>query len=180
MPAVMLDRDGVINRDSEHFIRRVDEWHPLPGSIEAIGRLSRAGWTIAICTNQSGLARGYLDWDILNAMHDRLRSLVAAQGGVIDGIYVCPHGPDDGCTCRKPQPGLLQQAARELGFDLAATAMIGDAARDLEAARRAGARPILVLTGKGQQTLATEPGVEHYPDLAAAAAALLAESGQGR
>ncbi len=180
MPAVMLDRDGVINRDSQYFIRRVDEWQPLPGSIEAIGQLSRAGWTIAVCTNQSGLARGYLDWPTLHAMHDKLRSLVTAHGGVINGIYVCPHGPDDGCTCRKPLPGLLQQAARELGFSLPGTAMIGDAARDLEAARRVGARPILVLTGKGQQTLEAEPDVEYYPDLAAAAAALLAESRQGR
>ncbi len=176
MKAVILDRDGVINRDSEHYIRRLEEWQPLPGSIDAIARLSRAGWLVAVCTNQSGIARGYFTAETLDAMHARLRELVERAGGRVDGIFVCPHGPDDGCDCRKPRPGLLQQAARTLEFALPGVPVIGDAGRDLAAARAVGARPVLVLTGKGQQTLAEGDVVEAevYDDLATAVDALLA------
>jgi D-glycero-D-manno-heptose 1,7-bisphosphate phosphatase len=180
MPAIMLDRDGVINVDSVHFIRRLEEWEPIPGSIEAIARLSRAGWTVAVCTNQSGLARGYFDRDTLDTMHEKLRGLVRACGGEVHGIYVCPHGPDENCDCRKPRTGLLVQAAAELGFSLPGTPFIGDSASDLQAAVSARARPILVLTGKGSQTLATNPQVEHYNDLSDAAEMLLSEQQAAR
>ncbi|MCC5858879.1 MAG: D-glycero-beta-D-manno-heptose 1,7-bisphosphate 7-phosphatase [Ectothiorhodospiraceae bacterium] len=176
MGAVILDRDGVINQDSDNYIRSVHEWQPLPGSIDAIARLSRAGWLVAVCTNQSGLARGLFTEDTLNAIHARLVELVEAAGGGIDGIFVCPHGPDDGCDCRKPRPGLLLRAAERLGFSLRDVPVIGDADRDLEAARAVGARPILVLTGKGQRTrnAGKAEDVETYQDLSAAVDALLA------
>lgn len=179
-PAVILDRDGVINEDSDAYIKTLDEWQPLTGSIEAIVRLSRAGWIIAVCTNQSGIARGFTSPAAVEAMHTRLRELVREQGGNIHGIFVCPHGPDDHCTCRKPRPGLLVQAARELGFALEGVPVVGDAQRDMEAARRVGARPLLVRTGKGRRTLETEhhrvPAEDIHDDLAAVANALLAET----
>ncbi len=175
MKAVILDRDGVINQDSDHYIRSVQEWQPIPGSIEAIARLSRSGWAVAVCTNQSGIARGYFSQDILEEMHCRLRQLVRNAGGQVDGIFVCPHGPDDHCGCRKPEPGLLLQASKELGFPLSGVPVIGDAERDLVAARVVGARPILVLTGKGRRTLERGAAGDAviFPDLAAAVESLL-------
>lgn len=174
---VILDRDGVINRDSSAFVKNVDEFEPLPGSIEAIAALDKAGYTVVIASNQSGLARGLFDRDALNAMHRHLRQLVADAGGHIDRIVVCPHGPDDGCDCRKPAPGLYQRLARQYDVDLAGTPAIGDSLRDLEAASAAGASPILVRTGNGRQTEASLPdkfrGIEVYDDLASAAQALL-------
>ena len=173
---VILDRDGVINRDSAAFVKTLDEWRPLPGSIEAIAALSKAGFTVAVASNQSGLARGLLDRKALRAMHRKLRRLVAAHGGRVDRIVVCPHGPDDGCRCRKPAPGLLEQLARHYGRSLTGVPVIGDSLRDLEAAAAAGARPILVRTGNGRRTAAQLPGafrdIPVYDDLAAAAAAL--------
>lgn len=174
--ALLVDRDGVINADSPEYIRGPAEWIPIPGSIEALARISRAGWLVGVCTNQSGLARGLLTTDDLRAIHDELKARVSALGGQIDGIFVCPHAPEADCACRKPRPGLLQQAADTLGFDLGATPLIGDSARDLEAARAAGARPILVRTGNGLTTEANEWDADLlvYPDLAAAVAELLA------
>ena len=173
---VILDRDGVINRDSAEFVKTLDEWQPLPGSIEAIAALSKAGFTVAVASNQSGLARGLLDRTALRAMHRKLRRLVAAKGGRVDRIVVCPHGPDDGCRCRKPAPGLLEQRSRHSGRSLAGGPVIGDSVRDLEAAAAAGAMPVLVRTGNGARTEAQLPGafrsVPVYDDLAAAAAAL--------
>ena len=173
---VILDRDGVINRDSAEFVKTLDEWQPLPGSIEAIAALSKAGFTVAVASNQSGLARGLLDRTALRAMHRKLRRLVAAKGGRVDRIVVCPHGPDDGCRCRKPAPGLLEQLSRHYGRSLAGVPVIGDSLRDLEAAAAAGAMPVLVRTGNGARTEAQLPGafrsVPVYDDLAAAAAAL--------
>ena len=176
--AVILDRDGVINHDSDAYIKSLQEWRAIPGSIDAIARLSRAGWIVAVCTNQSGIARGLLQPTDLAAMHDRLLELVRGAGGDINGIFVCPHGPEHGCDCRKPRPGLLLKASQALGFPLAGTPVIGDSARDLEAARRVSARPILVRTGKGQRTLShmREPPEELHADLAAAVSALLEES----
>lgn len=174
---VILDRDGVINRDSKAFVKNVDEWIPLPGSIEAIARLSSAGFTVAVASNQSGLARGLLDRRDLKAMHAKLRRLVARNGGAVDRIVVCPHGPDDGCSCRKPKPGLLERLGRRYGVNLAGVPVIGDSLRDLQAAAAVGARPVLVLTGNGRRTRDDLPAaladVEIYNDLAAAAGVLV-------
>lgn len=176
---VILDRDGVINRDSAEFIKSVEEWIPLPGSIRAIAELDRAGFTVTIASNQSGLARGFFDRGALRSMHRKLRRLVAAEGGRIDRIVVCPHGPDDGCDCRKPKPGLLQRLSRFYKTHLDGVPVIGDSLRDLQAAVTAGARPILVRSGNGRKTEAGLPAelaaTEVYDDLAAAAAALLEE-----
>lgn len=176
---VILDRDGVINRESTDFVKTAAEWVPLPGSIQAIASLSRAGYTVAIASNQSGLARGLFDRTALRAMHRKLRRLVAEAGGRIDRIVVCPHGPDDGCACRKPKPGLLYRLGRHYRTDLAGTPVIGDSLRDLEAAKRAGARPILVRTGNGRKAERALDdalaGTEVFDDLAAAATSLLRE-----
>jgi len=176
---VILDRDGVINRESTEFVKTPDEWLPLPGSIQAIASLSEAGYTVAIASNQSGLARGFFDRNALRAMHRKLRKLVSAAGGHIDRIVVCPHGPDDGCECRKPKPGLLYRLGRHYRTDLARTPIIGDSLRDLEAAAHAGARPILVRTGNGRKTecalAGPLAGTEVFDDLAAAAAVLVKE-----
>lgn len=176
---VILDRDGVINRDSDAFVKSPAEWLPLPGSIEAVAALSRAGFTVAVASNQSGLARGLFDRSALRAMHRKLRRLVNAAGGRIDRIVVCPHGPDDGCRCRKPLPGLLTRLARHYGAGLEGVPVIGDSTRDLEAALAVGATPILVRTGNGRRTESALPealrGVAVYDDLAAAAAALVGQ-----
>ncbi|MFP4079669.1 MAG: D-glycero-beta-D-manno-heptose 1,7-bisphosphate 7-phosphatase [Ectothiorhodospira sp.] len=180
---VILDRDGVINRDSPDYIKSPQEWIPLPGSLEAIARLTRAGWRVAVATNQSGLARGLFDAATLEAIHDRMRRAVEAAGGRIDLIHHCPHGPDDGCDCRKPRPGLLHRIADDLGVSLAGVPAVGDSARDLEAARAAGCRPLLVRTGNGERTLARgalPPETLVFPDLAAVVEHLLAEeTGRG-
>lgn len=153
MKLVILDRDGVINEDSDDFIRSVDEWVPLPGSIDAIARLSRAGFHVVIATNQSGLGRGYFSLDDLEAMHGKLRALVEDAGGVIDGIYFCPHRPDDNCNCRKPAPGLLDAIRADMGnISLDGVPVVGDSLRDLEAGVARGCVPILVRTGKGRET----------------------------
>ncbi len=173
---VILDRDGVINRDSRDFVKSAEEWLPLPGSIEAIARLSKAGFTVAVASNQSGLARGLFDRRALRSMHRKLRRLVAACGGRVDRIEVCPHGPDDGCHCRKPAPGLYERLGRHYATPLAGTPAIGDSLRDLEAAAAAGATPILVRTGNGRRTEASLPpalrDVAVFDDLEAAVAAL--------
>lgn|SRR3989338_3083795 len=175
MKLLILDRDGVINQDSDAYIRSVEEWIPIPGSIDAIARLSRAGWTVAVATNQSGLARGYYDLAALEAMHDRLRALVAEQGGEVGLIVHCPHGPDDGCDCRKPKPGMLRTIAAHYGVDLSGLWFIGDSSGDLTAALAVDCQPVLVKTGKGQRTLdkALPAGTLVFDDLAAAAAQLL-------
>lgn len=176
---VILDRDGVINRDSAEFVKSSAELTPLPGSVDAIVRLSNAGFTVAVASNQSGIARGLFDRAALRAMHLKLRRLVKKRGGRIDRIVVCPHGPDDDCDCRKPRPGLLKRLSRHYGADLDGVPVIGDSLRDLEAAADVGARPILVRTGNGRKTEATLTGAladtEVFDDLAAAAAALLAD-----
>ena len=174
---LILDRDGVINQDSPKFVKNTDEWLPIPGSIEAIGKLSRAGYTVAVASNQSGLARGLFDRKALRAMHRKLRRLVAAEGGHIDRIVVCPHGPDDGCRCRKPAPGLLQRLARYYGTSLDGVPAVGDSLRDLEAAVAAGATPILVRTGSGKAVASRLPkslrSVSVFDNLAAVADTLL-------
>jgi D-glycero-D-manno-heptose 1,7-bisphosphate phosphatase len=176
---VVLDRDGVINRDSRDFVKSAREWVPLPGSIDAIASLSLAGFTVAVASNQSGLARGLFDRRALDAMHRKLRRLVGKAGGRIDRIVVCPHGPNDGCQCRKPKPGLLHRLGRHYRTSLDGVPVIGDSMRDLQAAAAVGARPILVRTGNGRRTEAAldrrQPQAEVFDDLATAAAALLRE-----
>jgi len=176
---VILDRDGVINQDSNEFVKSVDEWLPLEGSIEAIARLSVAGFTVAVASNQSGLARGLFDAAALRAMHQKLLDLVAAEGGRVDRIVVCPHGPDDTCSCRKPKPGLLLELGQYYDVSLTGVPVIGDSLRDLRAASLAGARPILVRTGNGTRTELELPAdlgdVDIFDDLAAVVAALMAD-----
>jgi len=176
MKLIILDRDGVINQDSDDYIKTVDEFIPLPGSLEAIARLKQAGYTIAVATNQSGIARGYYDETTLAAMHDKLAHLLDKQSGEIDYIAYCPHGPNDDCGCRKPLPGLLTEIGNHFNVELADVPIIGDSLRDIQAARAVGAFPILVKTGKGEHTLANTDQISDIPvytDLAAAVDALL-------
>lgn len=149
---IVLDRDGVINRDSADFIKSPDEWRPIDGSAEAIGRLTQAGYTVAVASNQSGLGRGLFDQKSLAAIHRKMARAIEAAGGRIDRIVYCPHAPDAGCDCRKPLPGLFRQLADHYGQDMAGVYAVGDSLRDLQAAKTAGASPVLVLTGNGEQT----------------------------
>ncbi len=170
---IILDRDGVINSYDGHYICSANDWHPLPGSIEAIGRLCKAGYRIAIATNQSGIARRYFDVDTLDAMHRKLKQLVEAQGGNIELIAFCPHHPDDNCDCRKPKPGLLYSIQKSLGLSsLTGSLMVGDSRKDLEAGLAAGCRASLVRTGNGRDTeyhLIKRPldGITVFDDLSA-------------
>jgi D-glycero-D-manno-heptose 1,7-bisphosphate phosphatase len=180
---VILDRDGVINVDSEDYIKTPDEWSPLPGALEGIAELTNAGLMVAVATNQSGLARGLFDIDTLNRIHGLMCARAAMVGGRIDAIGFCPHGPWEGCPCRKPAPGLLLGLARRLAVPLSAIVMIGDSRRDLDAAIRAGIPPILVRSGNGEQTAKGLPAdlrstVPVYADLQAVAAALVSGSQQ--
>jgi len=170
MKLVILDRDGTINHDSEHFIKSVDEWRPIRGAMEAIARLTQAGYRIVVATNQSGIARGLLTTRTLFDIHDALQRAAAQAGGRIDAFFFCPHAADSACPCRKPQPGMLLEVARRFNIALADTYMVGDALRDVQAASAAGARPVLVLSGKGQKTQAEghlPPGTQVFQDLAA-------------
>jgi D-glycero-D-manno-heptose 1,7-bisphosphate phosphatase len=153
MQLVILDRDGVINEDSDDYIKSPAEWHPIPGSLDAIARLHHAGWHVVVATNQSGIARKLFDMDTLNRIHEKMHRAVADAGGLIDAVFFCPHGPDDGCECRKPEPGLYRDIAWRLRVDLAGIPSIGDSLRDIQAARAVGAQPIHVKTGKGLRTL---------------------------
>ena len=152
MRLVILDRDGVINEDSAAYIKSPEEWIPIPGSLEAIARLHRAGWHVVVATNQSGIARRLFDPDILVRIHEKMHRSVSGAGGLIDAIFFCPHGPHDNCNCRKPRPGLFLDIARRLRITLHGVPAIGDSLHDLHAARAAGANPILVRTGKGDGT----------------------------
>jgi D-glycero-D-manno-heptose 1,7-bisphosphate phosphatase len=182
---VILDRDGVINKESDDFVRSVDDWVPIPGSIEAIVDLSRSGYRVAIATNQSGVGRGLFSLDDLEAIHARLCQMVEAKGGTIAGIFYCPHAPGEGCACRKPATGLLHAIEDALGESAAGAVFIGDSLRDLQAARAFGCRAVLVRTGKGRATLAAlaSDGMHMaawetlpvFDDLAAAARSILQE-----
>ncbi len=151
---VFLDRDGVINHDSEAYIKSVDEFIPIDGSCEAIAALSRAGWPVIVVTNQSALARGLIDRTTLDRIHEVLNQNVRRFGGSITDILFCPHLPEDGCSCRKPEIGMLLEAASRHGLDLSRCVMIGDSARDIECGMRAGCKTVLVLTGNGRKALA--------------------------
>jgi D-glycero-D-manno-heptose 1,7-bisphosphate phosphatase len=172
---VVLDRDGTINHDSDQYIKSPAEWKPIKGSVEAIARLTQAGWRVVVATNQSGIGRGLFDMATLNAIHDAMHRAVNQAGGRIDAIFFCPHKDDDNCECRKPKPGMLLEIARRLNVELAGVPMVGDSLRDLQAAAAVSAKPILVLTGKGRRTREAgglPQGTAVYPDLAAVAAQL--------
>ncbi|MGI9202596.1 MAG: D-glycero-beta-D-manno-heptose 1,7-bisphosphate 7-phosphatase [Woeseiaceae bacterium] len=177
---VILDRDGVINHDSDAFIKSPEEWRPIKGSAEAIGKLTKAGFTVVVASNQSGLGRNLLDRQTLDAIHRKMEKCVRDYGGAIDKIFFCPHRPDDGCVCRKPKPGLLLEAAQHYAMSLDGVPVIGDSLRDLDAALAVRARPMLVLTGNGKATAAAladqNREMEIFADLADAATSLIADS----
>ena len=167
---VILDRDGVINEEREDYVRSAAQWRPLPGSLDAIARLTRAGFAVAVATNQSGVGRGYMTAAALDAIHAKMAAAVAGAGGALAGVFHCPHRPGEGCRCRKPLPGLLEQVEAALGLPVAGAYMVGDSMRDLQAAAAAGARPALVRTGFGAATerrLGPGGGVPVFDDLAA-------------
>ncbi len=176
---MILDRDGVINHDSDAFIKSPAEFSFIDGSVDAITKLSAAGFTVAVATNQSGVARGLLSIRTLDAIHDKLRDEVKDAGGDIGRIVYCPHHPDDKCDCRKPLPGLFEQLSRQYGVPVSGVPAIGDSERDIVAAQVAGCRPILVLTGNGANTAAIyasrDESIETYADLSVAAEQIISE-----
>ncbi len=170
MKLVILDRDGVINFDSEYFIKSPAEWKPIPGSLEAIAKLTQAGYRVVVATNQSGIGRGLFDMDTLNAINDKMYRAAQLLGGRIDALFYCPHTADSKCDCRKPKPGMFERIAACFNADLTQAWAVGDSLRDLQAAVSVGAQPMLVLTGKGKKTQADEglpPQTQVFDDLAA-------------
>lgn len=152
MKLVILDRDGVINKDRDDFVKNSLEWEPLDHSLEAIANLTQAGWRIVVATNQSGIGRGLFDLHALHAMHTKMHRLVNQAGGRIDAVVVCPHTPDDNCECRKPLPGMVKEVSERFNVKPDSLPMVGDSLRDLEAIAAMGGQPILVKTGKGEKT----------------------------
>jgi D-glycero-D-manno-heptose 1,7-bisphosphate phosphatase len=176
MKLIILDRDGVINHDSDQFIKSPDEWRPIDGSLEAIARLNQWGWRVVIASNQSGIGRGLFGMDTLNAINDKMVKSLAQVGGRIDAIFFCPHPADSTCECRKPRPGMLRQIAERFNVNLDGVPAVGDSLRDLQAGVAVGCVPYLVLTGKGKKTHedpALPAGTRVYPDLAAVVADLI-------
>ena len=173
MKLVILDRDGTINADSDDFVKTPDEWQPLPGALEAVARLSQAGWHVVVASNQSGLGRGLFDVASLNAIHAKMHKMLAAVGGRIDAVFYCPHSPEELCTCRKPLPGLFKQIGSRFGVPLKGVPTAGDSVRDVVAGATAGCEPHLVLTGKsavfagGGQPDGLPPGTMLHSDLGA-------------
>ena len=180
MKYVILDRDGVINEDSDAYIKSVAEWKPILGSLEAIARLCQGGWRVLVASNQSAIGRGLMDYDALFAIHDRLQRALAELGGRIDAIAFAPEAPEQASAMRKPAPGMLLDFAKRLSLNLETVPVVGDSFRDIEAARAAKARPILVSTGNGKRTQQERAkdlaGVAVFDDLAAVAADLLSVS----
>lgn len=179
MRLIILDRDGVINQDSDAFIKSPDEWHPVPGSVEAIALLTQANWRVVIASNQSGIARGLFTTDALNSIHQKMRQTVTDAGGRLDAIFVCPHGPDDGCLCRKPRPGLFHDISRRYETSLTGVPAVGDSLRDLQAAAEAGCSPWLVTTGNGTKTRTSSQlpeGIQIRDNLLAVVHSLLNEA----
>ena len=160
---IILDRDGVINYDSDEYVKSLDEWIPLPNSIQALAKLTKAGYKIAVATNQSGIARGYFSEETLTAMHKKMSDLATEAGAKFDYIAHCPHGPDDNCDCRKPLPGLVDQIESALGMSAAGSYIVGDSLRDLQAGQAKDMKAALVLTGKGQRTLDKGVGLDGVP-----------------
>lgn len=156
MKLIILDRDGVINHDRDDFVKSPDEWQPIAGSMDALAFLTQAGYTLAVATNQSGIGRGYFTMQTLNDMHAKMHKLVHQAGGEISGIWYCPHTADHGCGCRKPKPGMIEDILERFQADAAATYLVGDSLRDLQAIAAVGGQPVLVKTGKGMKTLRQE------------------------
>ena len=154
MKLVILDRDGVINFDSDQFIKNPAEWKPIPGSLEAIARLNHMGYRVVIASNQSGVGRGLFDMGMLNAINEKMYRALMHVGGRVDALFYCPHAADSNCECRKPKPGMLVDISQRFNVDLAGVPAVGDSLRDLQAAQAVGAQPMLVLTGKGKKTQA--------------------------
>ena len=179
MKIVILDRDGTLNYNSDEYIKSPEEWRPLPGALEAVGRLNHAGYHVVLAINQSGLGRGLLDVASLNAIHKHMLKQLAMVGGRIDAIFYCPHTAEDGCTCRKPLPGLIEQVVERFGIEIQDTPFVGDSLRDMQAAAAAGCSPHLVLTGnslalRGANLPPTFPaGTQMHTDLNAFVDALL-------
>ncbi|NOR43095.1 MAG: D-glycero-beta-D-manno-heptose 1,7-bisphosphate 7-phosphatase [Gammaproteobacteria bacterium] len=178
MKLIVLDRDGVINHDSDDFIKSADEWLPIDGSLDAISRLNHSGYTVVIAANQSGLARGYFDIEAFTAIHKKLDDMLAKIGGRIDAVFYCPHGPDDACDCRKPKPGMLLAIGQRFNVPLKDVIFIGDSVSDINAAKNAHAKAVLVRTGKGVKAekilqSASKSSVPVYDNLASAVTALL-------
>lgn len=183
MKTILLDRDGVINHDASDYVKSADEWLPLEGSLEAIARLNHAGWRAYVVSNQSGIGRGLFTVEALGEMQAKMQGLLHELGGQVEGLFFCPHHPDEKCRCRKPAPGLLEDLARRLRLDLRGVPFVGDTMNDVAAAKAVGARPVLVRTGKGAKTLRQKdfPGdVPVYDDLAAVADALLEQDADAR
>jgi len=179
MQLVILDRDGVINQDSDHFIKSPEEWIPIPGSLEAVALLNQSGFRTVIATNQSGVGRGLFDMNALNAIHTKMHRALTTIGGHVDAVFYCPHPAEEGCACRKPKPGMFNDIAARYNLDITGSPAIGDSLRDLQAAAAAGCHPILVRTGKGKKTEAEgglPPGTEIFDDLASAAATVIARA----
>jgi D-glycero-D-manno-heptose 1,7-bisphosphate phosphatase len=177
MKLIILDRDGVINFDSAQFIKSPEEWKPIPGSLDAIARLTQWGYRVVVATNQSGIGRGLFDMDTLNAINDKMMRAVAQVGGRIEAIFFCPHAADSTCDCRKPKPGMMREIAARYNADLTGVPAVGDSLRDLEAAVAVGAQPILVLTGKGEKTRSDPKLPAHtlvFPNLASVVSDLTA------
>jgi len=176
MKLVILDRDGVINHDSDQFIKNPEEWKPLDGSLEAIARLNQNGYRVVVATNQSGIGRGLFGMPTLNAIHDKMHKACSMVGARIDAVFFCPHTSDNNCRCRKPKSGLMEEIATRYNISLAGVPAVGDSLRDLQAAASLGAQPYLVLTGKGVKTQAAgdmPEGTRVCPNLATVAAELL-------
>lgn len=150
---VILDRDGVINHDSDNYIKNPDEWIPFASSLTAIAKLNQAGHVVVIATNQSGVGRGLYNEEMLRRIHEKLKAELAKVGGHVDAIYYCPHTPTDNCACRKPKPGLLRQIEKDFSLDLTEAFVVGDSLRDIQSAQNVGAKPVLVMTGNGRETL---------------------------
>jgi len=175
---IVLDRDGVINYDSDQFIKSPEEWRPVPGSVEAIARLNHAGYRVVVATNQSGIGRGLFDMGMLNTIHEKMHKALAHAGARVDAIFFCPHTADSRCECRKPKAGMLVEIGKRFNMELTGVPCIGDSLRDMQAADAVGAQPMLVLTGKGEKTLRDgdfPKSTVIFPDLAFAVSALLAE-----
>lgn len=160
---IILDRDGIINYDSYDYIKTPDEWHPVPGSLDAIAQLNRSGFYVMIATNQSGIGRGLYDVPMLDLIHEKLQSELASVGGHIEEIFFCPHLPADHCACRKPKPGLLQQIQKKYAVDLSTVFFIGDKLTDVQAARAAGCKPLLVLSALEKTRTETDPEMANVP-----------------
>ncbi len=180
MKLIILDRDGVINQDSDAYIKSKEEWLPINGSLEAIARLSHGGYTIVVASNQSGLARGYFNIEALSSMHKKMDDMLVKLGGKVDAVFYCPHGPDDACDCRKPKPGMLLEIGQRFNVPLKEVRFVGDSVSDIKAASNAHARPMLVRTGKGvkaEMILRVEceqsKSIPVFDDLASAVEAIL-------